>query len=323
MVGFPIFIFVYFALARRLSGGPFLAPLNAFVVLFNRGAAMSIMAIPNSRLEPTLCFPDGEKSCFACCPPIRPSGYEHMQHKNAIQRMLRENTSAYKTRKEGISPITGFSCWALGYLDKACKLVGCLLHPAQNEGKDLRFSVDYGDKCRRENCPDSKVFLELDVNERRFWLHLADGLDSFAYSSGRINPVFNMMGWGSRLLSLITLNEDRRLFTKESFFRAYPFFSTRLNPRANAYLLYQLVGKNRVDMLKTESFRERFERFSRRLSGQLKQISSPMSGTQYTHRLELDPRFLDFLRLGVGLLRIEQGDALRLKERVDRAIGEF
>jgi hypothetical protein len=132
-----------------------------------------------------------------------------------------------------------------------------------------------------------------------------------------------MMGWGSRLLSLITLNEDRRLFTKESFFRAYPFFSTRLNPRANAFLLYQLVGKNRVDMLKTESFRERFERFSRRLSGQLKQISSPMSGTQYTHRLELDPRFLDFLRLGVGLLRIEQGDALRLKERVDRAIGEF
>ena len=237
--------------------------------------------------------------------------------------MLRENTSAYKTRKEGLSPITGFSCWALGYLDKACKLVGCLLHPAQNEGKDLRFSVDYGEKCRRENCPDSKFFLELDVNERKFWLHLADGLDSFAYSSTRSNPLFKMMGWGPRLLSLIARKEDGLLFTKASFFRAYPFFSTRLNPRANAYLLYQLVGKNRVDMLKTESFRERFERFSKQLSGQLKQVSSPMSGAQYTHRLELDPRFLGFLRLSAGISRIEQEDALRLKDRVDRAVKEF
>jgi len=237
--------------------------------------------------------------------------------------MLLENTSAYKTRKEGVSPITGYSCWALGYLDKACKLMGCLLHPAQNEGKDLRFSVDYGDKCRRENCPESKTFLELDVNERRFWLHLADGLDSFAYSSKRINPIFKMMGWGPGLLGLITLNEDGRLFTRESFFRAYPFFSTRLNPRANAYLPHQLIGENRVDILKTDTFRERFERFSRRLSGELKQISSPMSGAQYTHRLGLDTRFLDFLRLSVGISRIEQEEALRLKERVDRAIGEF
>ena len=237
--------------------------------------------------------------------------------------MLRENTSAFMTRKEGTSPITGFSCWALGYLDKACKLVGCLLHPAQNEGKDLRFNVDYGEKCRRENCPESKIFLELDVNVRRFWLQLADGLDSFAYSSNGINPLFKMVGWGPGLLSLITRKEDGRFFTKESFFRDYPFFSTRLNPRANAYLLNRIVDKNRVDMLKTESFRERFELFSNRLSGKLKQVSNPMSGTQYTHRLGLDTLFLDFLRLSVGISRIEQEDALRLRERVDRAVKEF
>jgi len=35
--------FAYFVLERRLSGGPFLAPLNAFVILFNRGAAISIL----------------------------------------------------------------------------------------------------------------------------------------------------------------------------------------------------------------------------------------------------------------------------------------
>ncbi len=277
----------------------------------------------NSQLEPTLCFPDGEKSCFACCPPIRPSGYEHIQYKNTIQRMLRENTSACKTAQEGISPITGFSCWALGYLDKKFRLVGCMLHPAQNGGKDLRFRVDYGDKCRRENCPESKVFLELDVNVRRFWLHLSDGLDSFSYSSQRINPLFRMMRWGSRLLSLVARKEEGVTFNKESFFSAYPFFSTRLNSRANAYLIDRLIDKNRVGMLETELFRERFEHFSRRLSGALKRVSSPFSGPRYTHSLDLDPRFLDFLRLSVGISRIELADALRLKERVDRAIKKF
>jgi len=237
--------------------------------------------------------------------------------------MLLENTSEYAAREKGALPITGYSCWAMGYLDKACKLVGCLLHPAQNDGKDLRFNVDYGEKCRRENCPEAEAFLELDVNERRFWLRLACGLDSFAYSSKRINPLFKMMGWGPRLLSLITRKENGRLLTRESFFCCYPFFTTRLNPRANAYLINQLVDENRIEMLKAESFRELFEGFSRRLAGQLKQTSGPMPGTQYTHRLDLDPLFLDFLRLRAGISRIEQGDALRLKERVDRAIVKF
>lgn len=30
--------------------------------------------------------------------------------------------------------ITGFSCWALGYMDNGHKMVGCLLHPGQNGG---------------------------------------------------------------------------------------------------------------------------------------------------------------------------------------------
>ena len=34
----------------------------------------------------SLCFPDEEKSCFACCPPIRAAGYEHIEYKNFINR---------------------------------------------------------------------------------------------------------------------------------------------------------------------------------------------------------------------------------------------
>jgi hypothetical protein len=201
--------------------------------------------------------------------------------------------------------------------------VGCLLHPALNGGKDLRFRVDYGDKCRRENCPESKIFLELDANVRRFWLHLSDGLDSFSYSSQGTNPLFKMMLWGPGLLSLVARKESGLPFTRESFFRAYPFFSTRLNPRANAYLLEKLVDHKSVDILMTELFREQFERFSRRLSGKLKKSSSLFSGACYTHRLELEPRFLDFLRLSAGISRIEMEDALRLKEKVDREVMKF
>jgi hypothetical protein len=38
--------------------------------------------------NPTLCLPDSGKSCFACCPSIRPAGYEHVQHLNIIKRIV-------------------------------------------------------------------------------------------------------------------------------------------------------------------------------------------------------------------------------------------
>ena len=94
----------------------------------------------------TLCVPDAQRSCFACCPPIRPAGYEHIQYRNMVMRMLRENTKGFAAGGGGRSPITGFSCWALGYLDENFRQVGCLLHPAMNNGKDLRYRVGFGEK---------------------------------------------------------------------------------------------------------------------------------------------------------------------------------
>ena len=276
-----------------------------------------------SNSNPTLCFPGTGKSCFACCPPIRPAGYEHIQYLNMVKRTLRENTFDYHTKGKGVFPITGFSCWALGYLDKNFSLVGCLLHPVRNEGVDLRFRVDYGEKCERESCPEARAFLELGINERGFWLHLTDGLDSFSYSSRKVNPLFKMIGWGADLLNLIAVHEKGKVLTRESFFKAYPFFSTLLSPWANAYLLRQLVTEDNVHILKTESFCVRFEAFSARLAGQLKKASQPGPEAPYTHLLGLDTQFLDYLRLSVGLSRIDREEAIRLKEFVDRAVQEF
>jgi hypothetical protein len=271
----------------------------------------------------TLCFPGNGKSCFACCPPIRPAGYEHIQYKNMVKRILRENTSEYYKKDKGIFPITGFSCWALGYLDRDCRLVGCLLHPAQNEGVDLRFQVDYGKKCQREICPEAKVFLELGIREREFWLHLSDDLDSFSYSSRKLNPLFKMMGWGADLLNLAALHENGRVMKRESFFRSYPIFFNQESPRANAYLLRQLVTDENVHVLKTESFCAGFEKFSARLTDKLKGVLPTGNEAPYTHLLGFDNQFLDYLRLSVGISKINREEGFRLKDFVDSALLEF
>lgn len=273
--------------------------------------------------SPTLCFPDHEKSCFACCPPIRPAGYEHIRYKHIIGRILRENTGAFIPGDEKIVPIRGFSCWALGYLDKGYRLVGCLLHPEQNGGVDLRYRVDYGKKCPREVCPEARAFGKLGVRERGFWLRLADGLDAFSYSSKGMNPLFSMMGWGPRLLGLISAGEDFRPFTLRTFLGSYPFFSTRIHPRCHAYLIRNLVEQGGVRILKREPFRIEFERFSVRLSERLRRECPHRPDGEPVHRLDLDRDFQDFLRLSIPVSRLHREDALLLKQIVDKDVQAF
>ena len=286
----------------------------------------------------TLCFPGGEKSCFACCPPIRPAGYEHILYRTAVRRILRENNEAFKKDTEGISPITGFSCWALGYIDKNHRLVGCLLHPAQNGGVDLRYKTDYGEKCERELCPEAKVFSALSLEEKKFWFHLADGLASFSYSSRKLNPLFRMMDWGGHLLSTISAKEDYRVFTKGSFFQSYPFFSTTKPPKANVYLIKWLVKTEGPHILKSKTFKSEFEVFSGRISKHLRQAAQqsnppPPPFTKggcrgdfypsHTHLLDLDRGFLDLLRLSARITKVNREGAVVLKKMVDDALEGF
>jgi len=271
---------------------------------------------------PTLCFPDKEKSCFACCPPIRPADYEHIQHRTIIQRMLRENTRAFDSQDRKVRPITGFSCWALGYLDDVCGLVGCLLHPARNQGADFRFLTEYGEKCRRESCPESRIFLELSVQARRFWLTMADGLDSFQYSSKRVNPLFRLLGWGSSLLEAIAMKEGSQPFSRHRLSRHYPVLESEVEPRANAYLLNHIRLQQGVEFLGRDSFARRFEQFSAGLMARLKKVPSN-DAAPFTHLLPLDPLFLDLLRLGAGIRRIRKESAVALRAEVNTALSSF
>lgn len=283
----------------------------------------NMTCLADKNTEPTLCFPDGEKSCFACCPPIRPAGYEHIRFLPMIRRMLRENREAFSAAKKTIKPITGFSCWALGYLDERYRKIGCLLHPVQNRGSDLRFRVDYGDKCSRENCPSAENFLELGVLERWFYLRLCEGLDSFSYSSQQFNPLFRLMGWGVETLRMVADHDPQKSRTKEAFFKTYPIFASSLNSRASAYLLLQLLRRRGCDLLEVPGFRIRFENFSETLKVGIKKAFPLNNGSHFTHRLHLDTQFLDYLRLSLDISKTDTATALQIKEWVDTSLKAF
>jgi hypothetical protein len=272
--------------------------------------------------EPTLCLPNREKSCFACCPPIRPADYEHIQHRTIIQRILRENTRGFERQIRNARPVTGFSCWALGYLDDACRLAGCLLHPTRHQGEDLRFLTGYGEKCRRENCPESKMFLALSLRVRRFWLHLADDLDSFQYSSNRINPLFRVLRWGATLLDAVAGEEDGKRVSPEFLSKSYPVLQRDAEPRAEAYLLTSIARENGIRRLKETSFASRFERFSGNLLHRLGTLPNETDAS-FTHLLPFDPLFLDFLRLGAGIKKSSRERAAMIKHQVDTALSQF
>ncbi len=271
----------------------------------------------------SLCFPDEEKSCFACCPPIRPAGYEHLPYKNIMRRIFRENSNNINNMDRTLKPITGFSCWALGYINKEPKLIGCLLYPALHHGVDLRYRIDFGDKCRRETCQEEKIFTLLGEAEKGFWLRLSDGLDSFAYSSRDRNSLFRMLGWGTEILRLIAKKERGRIFTKELFFRSYPFFNTELSQKGNTYFVHQFAIRGVIDPFTRESFREKFEIFSASILRRLIRSNYGRTGESYTHLLDIDPLFSDFLRLSAGISKTSLKNALDMKDIVDEELEKF
>lgn len=275
-------------------------------------------------MSTTLCTPDQDKSCFACCPPIRPAGYEHVTYRSILSRLLREDTARYHASGKEPHPITGFSCWALGYLDRGYKRIGCLLHPALHNGEDLRTRVGYGDKCRRETCPEAEAFLLLSPVERAFWLNLCEGLDSFSYSSRKENPLFTLLGWSPGLLSVISAEEKGEGMARSVFLERYPFFATALAPRANGYLLSRVIGADSIRWLRDPRFRAGFERFSLEISWRFGlPAAPPLQGAVYPHLLDLEPGFKAFLRLHLHRSRIHPGEALELKKRVDQEIETF
>ncbi|RLB41769.1 MAG: hypothetical protein DRH12_07295 [Deltaproteobacteria bacterium] len=270
----------------------------------------------------TLCAPDRNKSCFACCPPIRPRDYEHLQYRNIVKRILRENTRSFYRNPRKVIPITGFSCWALGYLDNQFKRIGCLLHPCQNNGKDLRYLVDYGEKCLRENCQEALTFARLSSRCQRYLLQLTENMDSFEYSSRKHNPLFRLLGWGINVIEEVVDSSIEQGITPKNLLEIYPVLQDTPEPRSCTYLLESVMRRLQADVLQGPEFARRFGDFSNRL---LREISPPwhQHTAPFAHRLGIGKSFEDMLRLGLNIKRIEKEAALSLKEEIDHRIDDF
>jgi len=115
-----------------------------------------------------LCQPGPGKSCGACC-----GLYNYANStKEALVERLRNRTRLFHERVSGPDDLNSFSamiktqesqqklyeviycCEYLGFLDEGERRVGCLLHPLQNGGRDLRDVSFYGrELCDGHFCP--------------------------------------------------------------------------------------------------------------------------------------------------------------------------
>ncbi|MFZ5585968.1 MAG: hypothetical protein ACOZHQ_08580 [Thermodesulfobacteriota bacterium] len=152
--------------------------------------------MPSPSTSLLLCSPGRGLSCFACCPPIRPAGYDHIADRSSWRRFFSDNRAAFLRGELPARPILGFFCPGLGFLDSAGRAVGCLYHPAGNAGRDLRQATGYQQKCARESCPEARAFARLAREAQDRLLDLCAGLDAFEFGSRRANPVMRLLAYG-------------------------------------------------------------------------------------------------------------------------------
>ena len=115
-----------------------------------------------------LCQPDVSKSCGACC-----GLYNYADStREALTIQLRNRTRLFREMVKTPDDLGAFSgaikerepgeklyeviycCEYLGFLDSGEKRVGCLLHPLQNDGVDMRGVSFYGvELCDGHFCP--------------------------------------------------------------------------------------------------------------------------------------------------------------------------
>ena len=115
-----------------------------------------------------LCQPDASKSCGACC-----GLYNYADSgREALTERLRGRTRLFRESVRGPEDLQRFSeavraredgrkryevihcCEYVGFLDEGESRVGCLLHPMQNAGRDMRDVSFYGrELCDGHFCP--------------------------------------------------------------------------------------------------------------------------------------------------------------------------
>ncbi len=262
----------------------------------------------------TLCVPFDNTSCFRCCPPIRPAHYDHLLYAKSLKREFIENTTKIEERLKSPRKIIGFYCWALGYLDSGFKQIGCLLHPAQRGGKDLRYLTGYGEKCLREMCLQGRIFSKLTEPVKVFWLEITKGLNSFYFSSERANPIFHILLWGEKILSgLYSYSKQKEWNATELLWRLN--FLMALNPRAWRLPVELLMEISKdYENINWHSF---FQETAKEIN------SWKLEGHgSYAHLLDVSNSLKDFLRFFLRILKTNLQDAIKLEKKLRKFLEE-
>ncbi|SFM39982.1 hypothetical protein [Thermodesulforhabdus norvegica] len=275
----------------------------------------------------TLCSPSEDLSCFGCCPPIRPAGYDHLAYVRILKREFRENRRRLPENIARRKPITGFSCWALGYLDSRFLRIGCMLHPKANGGEDLRHITGYGAKCARESCLQAGIFDRLSHEQKTFWLEPSQGLSPFFYSSPEANPLFHLLFWHEEVLGLFYEYATARGWSCTELLWHVPFLlERRIHPRAWRMVVKRVIqsGLNSfaLECLPWEEifsgFRKEVEKINNRFFRSLS-----LNRSLYVHRLDMPGDFKDFLKFFLKKNVIEPENAVTVHEHFSGVIEDI
>ena len=272
----------------------------------------------------SLCFPDGEKSCFFCCPPIRNPEADSLDQLAEKTQLFRLNRGNISINRQHAGEIHGHSCWGLGFLDPEEKQIGCLLHPCQNQGSDQRYLTGYRSKCAGTLCQEAVIFSRLNPARQQFYLALAAGMDSFHYSSRRANPLMKILPWDCPVLETIFLAEQGKAPERMEFIRRYGFFWHELDYRLDAWLIGEILKRRGLEIITTAprkylNFRQQL---LRRLA--LEKILPPAgSPTVPVHRLSIPLNLSRLLKFGLNIWEATAGNVSHRQEIMLQEIEKF
>lgn len=204
----------------------------------------------------SLCFPDQDKSCFYCCPPIRDPEADPLDAIDEKIQLLRKNRKELQKNLNNPHEISGEECWGLGFLDDQEKQAGCLLHPLRHQDRDLRHLTGYQFKCANALCREALVFAELSEIEQKFCLSLCREMDSIHYSSRR-NPLMRLLAWDREIVQIIVreslenkLNASPQISNLNNFVTRYGFLWQKLDFRLDGYLTLQITKEKGFNFLR-------------------------------------------------------------------------
>ena len=288
----------------------------------------------------SLCFPDQEKSCFYCCPPIRDPEADPLDSIKEKSSLLRNNRKNLQKNLADPHEISGEECWGLGFLDDQEKQAGCLLHPLRHQGRDLRHLTGYQFKCANALCREALVFAELPEAEQKFCLAICQGMDSFHYSSRR-NPLMRLLAWDKEMVQIIfneslenglnvspdnnTCANSNKIQQGTGSTTKYDFLWQKLDFRLDGFLAPTIAKQKGLNFLRHNL--DNYIRFRNNLISELEkelnlQITSTTPLTP-SHKLKIPLSLSRLLKFGANLWELPSGCEKQLLQLIENKLTTF